>query len=193
MGLISKIKELFSAKKYILRVMEEMDRRNAELAALPNEELASLSDGDLCSAILWRIDRAVEDALGIKASKAEPSQAITCIGAEAATVYTLACWESELADGGLCHFLTGECSALASRVSEDLALVGADGHHACLQSFLSESGITLPDPTIHAENEFEYAEQKARHPYDDFDREYGKLVPLESLIAAYIRQHLASF
>ncbi len=193
MGLFAKIKELFSAKRYVLRVMEKMDKRNAALAALSNEELTALSDGDLCSAILWRIDRTVEASLGIRASKADPLQAIGCLGEAAAIVYTLACWESEMADGGLCHFLTGDCAELAPDVPNAFTAVGAKEHRTHLEAFLTENGISLPCPDIHAENEFAYAEQKARYPYEAFDRAYGKLPPLEALIAAYIRENITTF
>ena len=39
----------------------------------------------------------------------------------------------------------------------------------------------------------EYAEQKARYPYEEFDRAYAKLPSLEEAIATYIRKNAQSF
>lgn len=56
MGLIAKIKELFSAERYIQRAMEAMDKEYSRYAELSGEELLALPDDELLSAVLYRIN-----------------------------------------------------------------------------------------------------------------------------------------
>ena len=193
MGLFGKIKELFSAKRYINRVMAEMDRQNERYAAMNEEELALLSDDDLCSAALYRIDQVIAATLG-KPSQADPVEAMALLNDSQKTVFVLACWESELAGGGLCQFLTGDCGGLLPYISEMLSRTNAKEHLALLCDFAKANAIDLTRPSPYtAKNEFEYAEQQAKLPFADFNRAYRRLPSLELFIVNYIRDNLSCF
>ena len=193
MGILGKLKELFSARRYINRVMEEMDRRNEAYAAMSAEELFALSDDDLCSAVLYRIDKIIGATLG-KPSLADPAEAILLLGDAQKTVYALACWESELAGGGLCKFLTGGCGALLPCITAMLERVEAIEHRELLCEFAAAHEMDLLKPSpLSAVNEFEYAEQRERLPFDTFDRSYRRLPSLEGFIVSYIRANISEF
>ena len=64
MGLIQKIKELFSAKRLIEAAMEQLDRENERYAAMTAEELVALSDEELVSAALYRTDLKLDALVG---------------------------------------------------------------------------------------------------------------------------------
>ena len=193
MGVFGKLKELFSARRYIARVMEEMDRKNERLAAMSPDELLNLSDDDLCSAILYRIDKVIAASLG-KPSEADPLEAFEILSSHQQTVFALACWESELAGGGLCKFLAGECGVLLPHIPEMLRRVEADAHLSLLSEFADAHGLDLTSPSeFTADNEFDYATQRERLPFPAFDDPYRRLNSLEIYISLYIRANVTEF
>ncbi len=181
MGLFAKIKELFSAQKYVFKAMAEMDRKNSVYAKFTTEELGNLSDDELISAALYRTDRKIDDLLGKKKKGAPADWAEHLTGAQR-TVYILSYFESDLQTGGLEYFLERN-SAFAPTVSECLGEIGALEHRALYDGFLADRGYRMS-----------YSE---RLEYQDeltaFDANYQALPALEQSFAAYLRANIEQF
>lgn len=178
MGLFSKIKELFSAQKYIFKAMSEMDKRNAAYAAMTQDELARLSDDELISAALYRIDKKLDSILG-KKKKGTPAEWAEQLTGAPKTVYILSYFESDVQTGGLDYFLTRN-SDLAESIPSCFEEIGAYEHKTLCQSFFSAHGYQLN----YAER-LEYQEELKK-----FDASYQSLPALEPIFAAYLRAHL---
>ena len=181
MGLFAKIKELFSAQKYIFGVMAEMDRKNAAYASMTLPELEQLSDDDLISALLYRTDKKLIDLLG-KKKKSKPAELADLLTGAQRTAYILSHFEFDMQTGGLSHFL--KCNgALASVVSECLGNIGATEYRALYDEFFSTYGINLRQTAL-----VEYSEEIAL-----FDQSYSQLPPMEPILAPYLRANLSEF
>ena len=181
MGLLAKIKELFSAQKYIFSAMAEMDRKNSAYATLTTEELGGLTDDDLICAALYRTDKKIDEIFG-KKKKGTPADWAERLTGACRTVYILSYFESDLQTGGLDYFLTRN-GALAPMVSECLGEIGATEHRALYDAFLSDRGYQMS-----YSERLEYSE-KLRAFYD----RYVALPALEQAFVAYIRANIEQF
>ena len=137
MGLIKRIRELFSSKRYILQAMEEQDRRLERYRGLSTEGLLLLSDQELLEAALSRCDDRICQALG-KLSEIEHPDDALALEAAPRTVYILSLMQDILSTDGLLGFLSGEGRAFASMAVDCLLEVGATEHCALYTAFLQE-------------------------------------------------------
>ena len=190
MGLIQKIKELVSSRRLILKAMEEQDKRLAHYRSLPAGELAELSDDALLEAALVRCDARILQRFGSFARVEHPSDAL-CLEPAPQTVYILARSQEILTSEGLFALLSGEARSFAPMLAERLAEVGAEEHRTLYLSFLQGNGLS-PEalPSFSAA---EATENDPLYPFEEFDRVYATLPPLEGLLAPYIRAHLEEF
>ena len=181
MGLFSKIKELFSAQKYIFKAMSEMDKRNATYAAMTQDELARLSDDELISAALYRIDKKLDSSLGKKKKGTPTDWSKQLIGAPK-IAYILSYFESDVQTGGLDYFLKRN-PALAKSIPSCFGEIEAHEHKALCDSFFSAHSC-----------EMNYAERlEYQEELKEFDKSYQALPSLEPIFAAYLRAHLDAF
>lgn len=186
MGLIKKIAELFSAKRYIQKVMEEYDREQARYAAMTKAELAALSDADLLSAAVYRAERRMTEELG-EDREGTPADWVRVLPHAAATVYMLSEFEAEMLLGdGLAEFFEDVNRGFAPFVAGALAEIGAEEHRALYESFLDREHVD----TAHTESFPSYLTAKA---IAVFNEGYRALPVLESTLAGYIRANLAEF
>lgn len=181
MGLFAKIKELFSAQKYIFKAMAEMDRKNSAYAKLTTEELRELNDDELISATLYRTDRKIEELLGKKKKGTPADWAKSLCGAQR-TVYILSYFESDLQTGGLEYFFT-QNAELAPTVSECLGEMGASEHRTLYDEFVAKHGCRMS-----YSERLEYQDE-----LEAFDQSYRDLPPLEQFFAAYLRANIEQF
>ncbi len=181
MGLISKIKELFSAQKYIFSAMAEMDRQNAAYAAMSQEELAALSDDELISALLYRTDKALDSMLG-KKKKGAPADWSTHLTGAPRIAFILSYFESDVQTYGLEYFFKRN-GGLADFVTDCMDVIGASQHKQLCQDLFTAHGCQLGFAEI-----LEYQEELRA-----FDTAYRALPPLEPILAPYLREHLAEF
>ncbi len=181
MGLISRIKELFSAQKYIFSAMAEMDRQNAAYAAMSHDELAALSDDELISALLYRTDKSLDALLG-KKKKGTPADWSTHLSGAPRTAFILSYFESDVQTNGMEYFLRRN-GGLADFVVDCLDTVGADSQKNLCRDFFAAHGT---HPT-HAQLLDSQTALRA------FDTAYRALPPLEPILAPYLREHLAEF
>jgi len=181
MGLFAKIKELFSAQKYVFTAMAEMDRKNSVYANLTTEELGELNDDELISAALYRTDKKIDGMLG-KKKKGTPADWAEHLTGAQRTVYILSYFESDLQTGGLAYFLERN-SALAPKVSKCLGEIGAAEHRALYDDFLADRGYRMG-----YSERLEYQEELTA-----FDTDYQALPALEQSFAVYLRANIEQF
>ena len=181
MGLISKIKELFSAQKYIFTAMAEMDRQNAIYAAMSQEELSALADDELISALLYRTDKALDTLLG-KKKKGSPADWASHLTGAPRIAFILSYFESDVQTYGVEHFFKRN-GGLACHVTDCLDVIGAVQQKQLCQDFFSVHGYQ-PD----------FAEMlEHQEAFLAFDDAYRALPPLEPVLAPYLREHLTEF
>ena len=181
MGLFSKMKEFFSSQKYIFSAMADMDKRNAAYAAMTTEELCTLSDDELVSAVLYRTDRHLDTLLG-KKKKGSPAEWAELLTDARRVAFILSYFESDVQTGGLEYFLKRN-GGLAPSVSFCLNTIGAAEHQALYDGWISAHGLGL------TYSEFlEYQDELSA-----FDQAYRQLPPMEAAFAPYLRDHLAEF
>ena len=181
MGLLAKIKETFSAQRYIFRALSEMDRQNAAYASMTQTELEALSDNDLISAVLYRTDKKLDTLLG-KKKKGSPVDWSAHLSGAPRIAYILFYFESDLQTGGLEYFFRRN-GGFAPMVSDCLKAIGAQDHLALCNTFFSAHGHDLRHIAL-----IEYHEEIA-----EFDRAYAELPPMEPILAPYLRAHLSEF
>ena len=186
MGLIAKIKELFSAKQYILRAMEEQDAQYKRYAELSPAGLSELADGELYSAVLYRMDTALRarDDLPKKAGPAERAARLNDPGR---AVYVASELDSEMAEGGLSAFFLDDTRTLALQVSDSLREIGAQEHRALFDAFVLDHQVDLTRPRAFAQD------PDNDQAFETFDRAYQDLPPLEGMVVSYIRRHITEF
>lgn len=181
MGLFAKIKEAFSAQKYIFKALTDMDRQNAAYAPMTTAELEALSDNDLISAALYRTDKKLDTLLG-KKKKGSPAEWSEHLNGAPRTAYILSYFESDLQTAGLEFFLKRN-GGFAPMVSDCLNEIGAQEHLALYREFFSTYGQNLRHAAL-----LEYHEEITL-----FDQAYAKLPPMEPILAPYLRAHLNEF
>ena len=181
MGLFAKLKEVFSAQKYIFKAMSEMDQKNAAYAAMTQTELEQLSDDELISAALYRIDKKLDLLLG-KKKKGTPADWSKQLTNAPKNVYILSYFESDVQTGGLEYFLVRNPN-LSKSVSDCFHAIGAYEHQQLCDAFFTIYGYKL-----------NYAERmEHQDKLKEFDRSYQLLPPLEPIFAAYLRANLNDF
>lgn len=102
-------------------------------------------------------------------------------------VYAIAELDMEVQCGGLCQFFYNDCEEV-SYVSKSLAEIGAAGYQKLYDDFIDDNNID-----ISGLDEIEYEDLYDMYPFDDFDDAYYELYerqPLETILAAYIREHI---
>ena len=183
MGLFQKIKELFSAKAFIQKAMEEYDKQLAIYAAMSTEELATLSDEDLLSAAAHRAEKAMTEALGEDRS-GTPADWVQVLPKEIAAIYTLWEFDAEMLLGeGLAEFFEDDNRCFAPTVGNAQALVGAEEHRALYEGFLIEHQVDVYN-TAH------FPSPATEAAVLTFNKRYRALPPLEGFLARYARENL---
>ena len=184
MGLIAKIRELFSAERYILQAMEEQDRQNRQYATLSPAELLELPDAELYSAVLYRMDEAIRAGLP---KKADPADRAKRLELPRRAVYVVSELDWEMQEGGLRAFFLDDTRVLAAQVGESLREIGAQQHLALFEAFVLDHRVNLARPRGFAQDP-EYDAVIA-----DFDRAYHSLPPLSEIAIGYIRRRPEDF
>lgn len=186
MGIIKKIKELFSAKKYIERIMEEYDREQKKYVAMTASDLLSLSDDDLLSAANYRAERKMTELLGEDRSGSAPDW-ISVLSDTVATVYALSEFDAEMVLGeGLAMFFEDSNRGFAPRIAEYLEQVGATEHLSLYNSLVTDHQIDL-------QNTKNFPNPSTASVVHSFDKSYRALPSLEGFLAAYIRANIFEF
>ena len=151
------------------------------------QELSAMSDEDLLYALYKRTEYASDTDwnLGNGAAKLPQAQK---------TFYVIYCFQRENENGGLCRFFVNSSRNLAPLVSECLGILGAQEHKKLYDTFAEKNKIDLEYLIYFVINdESEFAEQRKRYPFDDFDIPYAELPSLKEMLIGYAREHIAEF
>lgn len=154
---------------------------------LTTDELAALSDEELLTTLHKRTEYAANTQwnLGEGVAKLPEAQRV---------FYVLYCFQQENANGGLCRFFVNNSRNLAPKVSDALGILGAEEHKALFDGFVTKNEIDVTYLIYFIiSNESEFAEQRNRYPFDDFDIPYGELPSLKDMLVVYAREHIAEF
>ena len=184
MGLIAKIKELFSAERYIQRAMEAMDKEYSRYAELSGEELLALPDDELLSAVLYRINARHRESGG----KTQPHlyERFEDMAPHEQALYAVSELDAVMQeDGGLGIFLLDrDYRFLIPHLSECLREVGAGAHAALFADFVRDNRVDPVRARAFAQN------PDNDRAVADFNRAYAGLPSLEAIAVAYIRRNI---
>lgn len=188
MGLFRK---LFSARRTVMRAMEEQERRLSALAALSPSELADLDDAALCEVLSYKNDGAVTAMFGAPHKRHQTLAECYASFAGARRTYALCdLFAYEMEQGGLCEVLTGELRPFSAELPQLLRELGATENAERLENFYRDNGIDPYEMTsfiIGRDLETDRAAQEIRFPYPAFNE---SLTPLLPTLAAYARKHI---
>lgn len=184
-------RKLFSARRAVVRAMEEQEARLSALAALSPSELSALEDATLCEVLSYKNDTAVTARFGAPHARRQTLAACYATFTGARRTYALCdLFSYEMEQGGLCEVLTGELRLFAAELPQLLRELGATENAARLEAFYHDNGIDPNEMTsfiIGRDLETDRAAQELRFPYAAFN---DSLLPLLSCLAAYARAHI---
>lgn len=116
---------------------------------------------------------------------------------------TASMFDLEMQNGGLCQFLANQGKFHGAMLENALLAFGAEEQSHIFTDFCTRNAIDLSnleellpettDPYQVLEN---YANLMGKYPFADFNKTYFALdgeCPLESILGAYIRNHMALF
>ena len=152
-----------------------------------HDRLLSMDDNELVTTLGFELDQKSQD--DEKLSDVE------------ATVLTLTLLDMEVMNGGLCQFIVNPSGRFLQQVPAALRAVGADAYADAFCHFTEENNLDLQELSVYWERGTDadfssFYSLLEKYPFSDFDNRYVELYqghPLETKIAAYIRQHGAEF
>lgn len=150
------------------------------------EQLFDLPDDELVSAIIFRTDAIYFDADG---------NALKAMNRSVRTAYTVALFDLEVQNGGLCQYLSNSSRETAPYLSEALKQTGAAKTEEILAGFVLENKIDLHDLSGF-DSIKGYEEKTKTYPFDDFDHQFTEnyeIENLDTLNAKFIREHISDF
>ena len=152
------------------------------------EDLCALSDTDLVMAVTLNLDIEYDGCAALCINQLNESQQVA---------YTVATFDMEVMNGGLCQYFTNSSRLTAPTLSEALLTVGAPKMQTLFSCFVDKYKIDLTDLSdFEIESESEYEENYARYPFDEFDDVWipvYEIESLEALNAQFIRDHISDF
>ena len=176
-------KTLFSAK----RLMREYEDRNKAYLTMPHSGLKALTDNELFSAVLARTEAKVDrfdDLIDGVRSLSDAER----------TFYVASYYEAEVNNGGLCQFFVNSSRVVAPLLSDCLSAIGAAEHRKLFESFVTKNAINLSDLSSFMIGDIsDYQAQTKRYPFDEFDKAFYAMTPVQEYLVPYIREHLSGF
>lgn len=171
-----------------VQIIDEYEKLKEKSWNMSIEELMSLNDEDLSSALEARIDKEIEK------DYEEPKKCLEILNEEKQVIYILKYFDEEVQNGGLCQFFVNSSRVLAPYISETLGSVGADKYRKLYNDFVDENNIDLTDlSSFIIEDTKEYEKQYERYDFDKFDDAFYELCeeePLDNFIAKYARLNI---
>lgn len=196
MGLFDTLKNIAGHKNFEKNLNESIDEAAKEFdefdeseerhAKMTLKELSELSDDELLEAVEDRAEKNMDDFETWEDwfNSLNPSQK---------AVYSVACFEEEAEDGGLCSFFINFSQA-APFISDYMSTIGANEHKKLFDDFISKSGIDLSDPSLFKNKNTKKLEKQLKGcPIDEYDSAFAELEPLKTFLVRYTKEHLADF
>ena len=155
--------------------------------AMSSDELKSLSDDELFSAVLDRTESKVDKYENI-------SDGVKSLSGVQRIFYVSSYYEMEVMNGGLCQFFVNSSREVAPELSECLDAIGADEHKKLFDSFIKDNNIDVHDlSSFIIDDVSKFEAQNNRYPFDEFDNAFYELKPIQDLLIPYIKEHISEF
>lgn len=168
------------------KLAQAIKEQQSAYAAMTTEDLSALSDDELFSAAVSRLESHIDYD--------QPEASFAALSNPQKVVYAVNCLEVEVNNGGLCQFFVNSSSIVAPYISDYLGILGADEHKLLFDSFIRKHGIDLSNlDSFKIRHIKDFEKQVQRYPFDEYDDAFYALSSLEEPIAAYIRSNISSF
>lgn len=176
MGLINYIKTRIEMAKQIKEIarefqnaLKEQDAEFERFKSLSSEELSSLPENKLLSAVYARTEHIMNEFDDIL-------DGYNSLNQFQKIYYAINYYDMEVQNGGLCQFFANSSRAVAPFISGCLETIGAFEHKKLYDDFVEQNRIDLTDlSSFDVEDMSEYQKQTERYPFDVFDNAFYDL------------------
>ena len=183
MGLFSFIKQAIAFRKSF----KEQAQRDAAYLQMSTEELATLPDDEMFSAVWIRTENIVS-------SKEDLLEGFNSLNDEQRVFYAVNYLEMEVNNGGLCQFFVNSSRTVAPIVSEYMGIIGAIEHKKLYNAFIEKHQINTNDLSSFDSDTIEvFQSQYERYPFDEYDDAFCELEPLQNHLVSYVKKHIEKF
>ena len=183
MGLFSFIKQAIAFRKSF----KEQAQRDATYLQMSTEELATLPDEEMFSAVWIRTENIVS-------SKEDLLEGFNSLNDEQRVFYAVNYLEMEVNNGGLCQFFVNSSRMVAPIVSEYMGIIGAIEHKKLYDAFIEKHQINTNDLSSFDSDTIEvFQSQYERYPFDEYDDAFYELEPLQNHLVSYVKKHIEKF
>ena len=183
MGLFSFIKQAIAFRKSF----KEQAQRDAAYLQMSTEELATLPDDEMFSAVWIRTENIVS-------SKEDLLEGFNSLNDEQRVFYAVNYLEMEVNNGGLCQFFVNSSRMVAPIVSEYMGIIGAIEHKKLYNAFIEKHQINTNDLSSFDSDTIEvFQSQYERYPFDEYDDAFYELEPLQNHLISYVKKHIEKF
>ena len=183
----SKMAGFFKRFFALFRSVKESKKNQKRYLATSSDELKSLSDDELFSAVLDRTESKVDKYENI-------IDGVKSLSGAQRIFYVSSYYEMEVMNGGLCQFFVNSSREVAPELSECLDAIGAYEHKKLFDSFIKDNNIDVHDLSSFIINDVsEFEAQNNRYPFDEFDNAFFELKPIQDQLIPYIKEHLSEF
>ncbi|MBR6920593.1 MAG: DUF4375 domain-containing protein [Clostridia bacterium] len=150
-------------------------------------DLSKLSDGALFEALLYRTEAKVVDIDDMK-------EDLSALSDAEKVFYVVSYYDIEWQNGGLCQYFTNSSRKTAYLLADCLEKIGADEHKEMYLKFIEDNDINVNDlSSFMTNNVLSFIEQSKRYPFDDYDKAFAKLKPVQEPLMKYVREHINEF
>lgn len=183
MGLFSFIKQAIAFRKSF----KEQAQRDAAYLQMSTEELATLPDDEMFSAVWIRTENIVS-------SKEDLLEGFNSLNDQQRVFYAVNYLEMEVNNGGLCQFFVNSSRMVAPIVSEYMGIIGAIEHKKLYNAFIEKHQINTNDLSLFDSDTIEvFQSQYERYPFDEYDDAFYELEPLQNHLISYVKKHIEKF
>ena len=183
MGLFSFIKQAIAFRKSF----KEQAQRDAAYLQMSTEELATLPDDEMFSAVWIRTENIVS-------SKEDLLEGFNSLNDQQRVFYAVNYLEMEVNNGGLCQFFVNSSRMVAPIVSEYMGIIGAIEHKKLYNAFIEKLQINTNDLSLFDSDTIEvFQSQYERYPFDEYDDAFYELEPLQNHLISYVKKHIEKF
>lgn len=168
------LKTVFSLVKDI----RQAKRKSEKYKQMTNSQLLALDDEELFDAV-WNVLSYDIDEVNDVANEYQR------------VFYTLAYFEMEVNNGGLCQFFVNSSREWAIYVSDSLNIIGADKIKKIFDDFIMKNNINLNDLSSFIINDIsEFENQNKRYDFDSFDDYFYENSDIHRLLIDYARNNI---
>lgn len=182
---------MFFLKRLLLRSKKGPKNDPNHYMSISSNDLVSLSNEELFSAVLKRVESNSGNYQHI-------IDFVNSLSGADRVFYLTSYYEVEVLNGGLCQFFVNSSREIAPELAQCLAAIGAEDHKNLFESFVRDNTIDVCDLSSFIINDGDddirgFKIQRNRYPFDEFDNAFFELRPIQDYLADYIRAHISEF